>query len=88
MTETVTFDDLRALLVEAAGSTDEGDLGPDAIDTDLYDLGYDSLALMELAARIKEEYAVEILDEEVTDLRSFRRLLDRVNGSASPAEAH
>lgn len=74
------FDDLRTILVEAAGSA-EGELSQEAIDTDLYDLGYDSLALLEMAARIKQRFAVEIPDEEVTDLRTFRSILDRVNTS-------
>jgi acyl carrier protein len=76
----MVFDDLRSILVEAAGSV-EADLGHDVIDTDLYELGYDSLALMEMAARIKERFTVDIPDDEVTDLRTFRLILDRVNGS-------
>ena len=79
MTDHVTVDDLRTMLVEAAGVADEGALEQAGPDTDLYDLGYDSLALMELAARIKDRFGVEIHDEEALALRTFRALLDRVN---------
>jgi minimal PKS acyl carrier protein len=72
------FDDLRSILVEAAGEVD-AELSQDVIDADLYELGYDSLALLEMAARIRERFAVEIPDDEVTDLRTFRLILDRVN---------
>jgi acyl carrier protein len=75
------FDDLRSILVEAAGSLEGAELSPEIIDADLYDLGYDSLALLEVSARIKQRYAVEIPDDEVTDLRTFRLILDRVNAS-------
>jgi acyl carrier protein len=81
MTRTVTFDELRAILIEAAGAVDDVDLNNDLFDADLYDIGYDSLALMEMAARIKERFAVVISDEEVTELRTFRLLLDRVNAA-------
>ncbi|TDD34091.1 acyl carrier protein [Actinomadura sp. KC06] len=75
------YGDLRSILVEAAGSVQQLDDGQEIIDADLYDLGYDSLALMEMAARIKERFDVDIPDEEVTDLRTLRHILDRVNSS-------
>jgi minimal PKS acyl carrier protein len=81
MSDRIAFDDLRVILVEAAGSLEGAELSQEIIDADLYDLGYDSLALLEMAARIKQRYAVEIPDDEVTDLRTFRLILDRVNAS-------
>lgn len=81
MSDRMMFDDLRSILVEAAGSTEEAELSHEIIDTDLYDLGYDSLALMEMAARIKERFAVEISDDEVTHLRTFRLVLNYVNAA-------
>ncbi|QNP76119.1 acyl carrier protein [Streptomyces roseirectus] len=78
----MNYDDLRSILVEAAGTAEGVDLASqDIIDTDLYGLGYDSLALMELGARIQQRYGVDIPDEEVTELRTFRTILDRVNSS-------
>jgi minimal PKS acyl carrier protein len=77
------YDDLRSILIEAAGSVEEVAMGPsqEIIDKDLYDLGYDSLALMEMAALIKQRFAVDIPDDEVVDLRTFRQILGRVNSA-------
>jgi act minimal PKS acyl carrier protein len=82
MSARMNYDDLRSILVEAAGSAEGVDLmSQEIIDTDLYGLGYDSLALMELATRIQQRFGVSISDDEVTELRTFRTILDRVNSS-------
>ncbi|GAV38925.1 acyl carrier protein [Streptomyces acidiscabies] len=86
MSTPMSYDDLRLILVEAAGSAEGVDLmSQDIIDSDLYDVGYDSLALIEVGARIQQRYGVDIPDEEVTELRTFRTILDRVNSSISAA---
>jgi minimal PKS acyl carrier protein len=81
MSDQMMFDDLRSILIEAAGSADRTELSQEIIDTDLYDLGYDSLALLEMAALIKQRFAVEIPDDDVPELRTFRLILDRVNAA-------
>ncbi|MDA3624711.1 acyl carrier protein [Saccharopolyspora oryzae] len=78
----MTIDDLRRILVECAGEDEATELGADAIDTDFDDLGYDSLALMETAARIRQELGVVIPDDQVVELRTPRQVLDAVNGAA------
>ncbi|MEX3100660.1 MULTISPECIES: acyl carrier protein [unclassified Streptomyces] len=86
MNTPMSYDDLRAILVEAAGSAEGVDLtGQDILDSDLYDVGYDSLALIEVGARIQQRYGIDIPDEEVTELRTFRTILDRVNSSIATA---
>ncbi|MDX3380599.1 acyl carrier protein [Streptomyces niveiscabiei] len=86
MNTPMSYDDLRAILVEAAGSAEGVDLtSQDILDSDLYDVGYDSLALIEVGARIQQRYGIDIPDEEVTELRTFRTILDRVNSSISTA---
>ncbi|MFI0372116.1 acyl carrier protein [Actinomadura sp. 1N219] len=87
MGDRMKYGDLQSILVQAAGSVQQLDDGQEIIDADLYDLGYDSLALMEMAARIKEQFDVDIPDEEVTDLRTLRHILDRVNSTSEAAEA-
>jgi acyl carrier protein len=81
MDQPMTFEDLRAILVGAAGDLENVDLDAGTIDSDLYDLGYDSLALLAVAARIQQDLGVVIPDDEVTQLRTFRLILDRVNDS-------
>jgi act minimal PKS acyl carrier protein len=75
------IDDLRRILVACAGEDDTVDLSSDDIlDTPFDELGYDSLALMETAARIEREYGVELPDEEVTEAGTPRALIDLANG--------
>ncbi|MEE1758263.1 MULTISPECIES: acyl carrier protein [unclassified Streptomyces] len=77
----LTIDDLRRILVEAAGADDGIDLSGDILDTSFEDLGYDSLALMESAAKIKQEYGVDLSDDAIGDVETPRALLDLVNGT-------
>ncbi|GAA4914998.1 acyl carrier protein [Streptomyces coeruleoprunus] len=82
---TMTLDDLRRILVACAGEDDGTDVSGDILDSSFEDLGYDSLALMESAARIKQEFGVDLSDDDVADIDTPRALLDLVNGRVSPA---
>jgi minimal PKS acyl carrier protein len=75
----MTIDDLRKILIACAGESD-GVLDGDIRDVDFDDLGYDSLALMETAARIKSDFGITIPDEQIPQLRTPGELLDLVNG--------
>jgi minimal PKS acyl carrier protein len=79
MSKSMNLDDLRRLLVECAGEADGVDLSGDIIDTEFDAIGYDSLALMETAARLESEYGVAIPDNVTTELKTPRELLERVN---------
>jgi len=80
----VTIADLRRVLREAAGAADNVDLDGDILDLEFADLGYDSLALLETAARISHEFGVKLDDDVVVDANTPRKLLTAVN-SAWPA---
>lgn len=77
----MTLDDLRRLLIECAGETDDDSLSGDILDEDFTSLGYDSLAMMETAARITTEYGVHIADERIAELTTPRAVLDLVNNA-------
>jgi len=77
----LTIHDLRQVLVECAGESEDVQAG-DIEDLTFDDLGYDSLALMETVARIETAYGVRIPDERVVELRTPREVLDLVNGAA------
>lgn len=81
----MTIEDLRRVLAACAGETDNTPLDENILDWDFDDLGYDSLAQMETAARIAKEYGVHIPDERITELRTPRQLLDFVNGDLTAA---
>ncbi|WP_406460051.1 acyl carrier protein [Streptomyces sp. NBC_01622] len=82
----IHMDDLRRILVACAGEDDGIDLSGDILDTAFGDLGYDSLALMETAARIERDYGVALADDVIADAETPRDLLDLVN-RAVPADA-
>jgi act minimal PKS acyl carrier protein len=74
-----TLDDLRRILIDAAGEDESYNLDGDILDTDFEELGYESLALLETGGRIEREYGIS-LDEEVLSIANTPRLLiDTVN---------
>lgn len=81
MSKPITFEDFRRILTECAGLTNGMDFTENVLDTNFVELGYDSLALMEAASRIKQEFGVDIPDEQVVTLETPRAVLDIVNRS-------
>lgn len=75
----VTIDDLRRILIACAGDAETPELHGDIAALEFEDLGYDSLALMETAARIEQEFGVRIAEEQITEVTTPRELLDLVN---------
>lgn len=77
----LTIAELRLILIDSAGFDGAADPSADILDTLFEELGYDSLALMESAARIYQQYGVRIADDEITEVETPRALLDLVNGA-------
>lgn len=75
----LTLDDLRRILREGAGEAEDADLDGDILDTPFDDLGYDSLAMLETAARIERECSIQLSDETVTEAKTPRALIAAVN---------
>lgn len=75
----LTIVDVRRILRECAGEDDAVDLDGDIADTTFDDLGYDSLALLEMATVIERELSVTLDDDAVTDARTPRMFLTLVN---------
>jgi act minimal PKS acyl carrier protein len=82
---TMTLDDLLKILTEAAGYGDSLDQATDVAAAEFEDLGYDSLALLETAARIEQDFGVTLPDDQITESRTPRELLDLVNSSLAEA---
>lgn len=78
----MTIDDLRRILTDAAGADESVDLQGDILDTPFSELGYDSLALMETATRIKHDLGIDVPEEEIAVVETPRVLLDVVARSA------
>jgi act minimal PKS acyl carrier protein len=76
---TFTLNDLRTVLLEAAGTDEDVDLAGDILDTDFEQLGYESLALLETAGRIERAHGISLDEEALADARTPRQLIDLVN---------
>lgn len=82
-----TLDDLRRILLEAAGVEEGVDLDGDILDTSFAVLGYESIALLETGGLIEREYGVTLdeacLDEDATPAD----LIAAINLQLTPAAA-
>lgn len=86
-TTTVTLADLTRMLRESAGEEEGVDLDGDVIDTPFIELGYDSLALLQVIGQIQREYGIEIPDDAVVDAETPGALLALINAGDTPAAA-
>jgi minimal PKS acyl carrier protein len=77
----MTMNELCAILIECAGADEAAALQGDIADVEFEELGYDSLALMETAARIKQRFGVSIPDEQIAQLTTPAAVLDVVNAA-------
>jgi minimal PKS acyl carrier protein len=76
---TFTLDDMRRIMGGCAGVPESVDLADDIGETTFADLGYDSLAVLEMAARIQQEYGVRIPDDAVDEMKTPQSAVDYVN---------
>lgn len=87
MRQLLTVDDLRRILREAAGETEDVDLDGDIADKTFDELGYDSLALLETGGRIERELGIRLEDSAVSEAGTVRALLRVVNERLTTAPA-
>jgi act minimal PKS acyl carrier protein len=79
MVRELTLDALLETMRQCAGETDAGVPDADLMDVPFLDVGYDSLALLETAARIEREYGISLSDDTVVTATTPRVLLRIVN---------
>jgi minimal PKS acyl carrier protein len=79
-----TLDDLREILRVCAGTTESADLGGDIAQMTFEDLGYDSLAVLETAAKLENQLGVVIPDEAAEQLLTPHALVEYVNVQLAP----
>ncbi|CAM3817976.1 acyl carrier protein [Nocardiopsis rhodophaea] len=75
----LTSDDLGRILRECAGESEKFQWDETVLDTTFDELEYDSIAILEAAARIQQEYGIRVEDESIPDLVTPRAFLDHVN---------
>jgi act minimal PKS acyl carrier protein len=75
----LSLDDLKRILLEAAGADEGIDLSGDVLEVAFEDLGYDSLALLEAGSRIEREYGVKLDDDALAEAHTPGALINLVN---------
>jgi act minimal PKS acyl carrier protein len=73
---------LVTIIRECAGDSDDYDLDGDIIDIPFDQLGYDSLALMEVMSRLKQDHGIVVSEEVVIEMKTPRGALDAINAAA------
>jgi len=81
VTTTITLADLTRMLRESAGEEEGVDLDSGVQDTPFTDLGYDSLALLEVVGKIQREYGITIADDAATYAETPGALLELINSA-------
>jgi minimal PKS acyl carrier protein len=82
-----TLDDLRTVMRESAGVDESVDLDGEIEDVPFSDLGYDSLAVLEMAAQVQNRLGVQIPDEAVEEMTTPGTAVEYVNRQLSAARA-
>jgi len=79
-----TLQQLTAKLRECAGDAEGVDLDSDEVlDIPFIDLGYDSLAILQVTGVINREAGIQLSDDAVAEAETPRLLLKMINESAS-----
>ncbi|MGW8970474.1 acyl carrier protein [Streptomyces platensis] len=79
---TLTAADLRRVLVECSGDSETPGLDEGFLTASFEQLGFDSLALLETAARLKQEFLIDLPDDEVHRVETPEELLSLVQEQA------
>jgi acyl carrier protein len=81
----LTLDQLKQIMLRCSGVDDGVDLDGDIADQQFRDIGYDSLAVLEMASQLQREYKLDIPDEAIEGLKSPGDVLRYVNGKLAVA---
>ena len=81
----MTLDHLKTMMRGCSGVDATVDLDGDINDKSFRDIGYDSLAVLEMASQIQRLYGIEVPDEAIEDMRTPAHVLSFVNTSVAAA---
>ncbi|MEC3952020.1 acyl carrier protein [Nocardia sp. CDC153] len=74
-----TLEDLRGIMRTSVGVEEGIDLDGDISDADFEDLGYDSLALLELTGEVQRQFGVVLPGDIVADMPTPRKAVEIIN---------
>lgn len=79
------IEELRTIMRGAAGSADGVDLDGEIAAVPFVELGYDSLAVLEMMSEVQRRYGVTLDDDVVFELQTPQDAIDHVNELRGPA---
>lgn len=79
MMQQFTLDDLRAIMRASAGVEDGVDLDGNIAEQEFSAMGYDSLALLELAGQLERRYGFPVPEEFATEMETPAAVVTFVN---------
>ncbi|GHF69270.1 actinorhodin polyketide synthase [Streptomyces mashuensis] len=80
-----TLDDLRTVMRECVGVDESVDLAGDIGDVAFAELGYDSLAVLELASQVQRTWGVPLTDTPALEARTPGAFVAYVNDNLTEA---
>ncbi|MCW6009761.1 acyl carrier protein [Micromonospora sp. CPCC 205371] len=81
----LTNDELRDIMRACVGNEPAAELEGDIFDRTFSDLAFDSLAVLEVAARLQETYRIPVPDEAVEKMKTPRDVVDYINQQLAAA---
>jgi acyl carrier protein len=82
-----TLAELTEILRASVGVPEGVDLNGDIVDVEFAELGYDSLAVLEMASQVERRYGIPIPDEAVSEMPTPGRAVEFVNARLARAGA-
>lgn len=77
----LSLDELKEIMSACSGADEAADITQEVADTEFPELGYDSLAVLEVVSQIQRRYGIVISDEDVESISTPATLLHYVNTS-------
>lgn len=74
-----TLETLKEAVDECLGTEDATSLTPAKLDSEFGELGYDSLAVYEIATRLEDTLKISIPDYDIDEMKTPRSLIDYIN---------
>jgi act minimal PKS acyl carrier protein len=81
------LDTLRTIMRSSAGVPEDVDLGGRIDEVPFIDLGYDSLAMLEIISQVRRQYRVEISDDALFEMSTPSAAVAYVNRRLTEARS-
>jgi act minimal PKS acyl carrier protein len=81
----LNLDQLKQIMQRCSGVTEGVDISGDITDRPFREIGYDSLAVLEIASQLQRDFKMQIPDEAIEELQTPGDVLRYVNGRLAVA---